>query len=294
MSKLSMVRKALNKAEVSSLLERLVKQVYARRRAEFPARRARLGIPVGVFPTPTRWRRHLADLTASLRKHFRAVVRTWSHLSPEGRRALDQMDDNDWKILLLQRLTNRNRANARGLLRELLIKYADWFDDLVGKAAARVAQAGPPWRAPEVIRSARSGGRELGDYIVATVSGDPRSSGGKKLWINGIVESKSLRNEGEISQQFVNDLARIRRDGITVNGIHYRPDEIRIDEVTPGGLDLVAVLPAERGFNGIGRAFERATDVQLHPVHDDHIRQLIDRLFEEPLPPAISSLLPTQ
>lgn len=294
MSKLSMVRKALNKSEVSTLLERLIKQAYARRKAEFPSRRARLGIPVGVFPTPTQWRRHLADMTKALRTRFRAAIATWSTLSEEGRRVLRKMDDDDWKILLLQRLTNRNRANARGLLRELLIKYTDWFDDLVGKAAARVAQSGPPWRAPEVIRSARSGGRELGDYIVATVSGNPRQSGGKKLWINCIVESKSLRNEADISKQFAGDLTRIRRDGITVNGVHYSPDEIRIDDVTPGELDLVAVLPAERGFSGIGRAYERATDVRLHPVHDDHIREIIDRVFEEPLPSAVRSSVPTQ
>lgn len=291
MSKLSMVRKALNKAEVSTLLERLVKQAFARRKARLPARRAGLGIPVGVLPTPTQWRKHLVELTKSLRKHFRGVIATWPSLTPEGKRVLKAMDDNDWKILLLQRLTNRNRSNARGLLRELLIKYTDWFDELVKAATARVTQAGPPWAVPEVIRSARSGSGELGDYIVATVSADARRSGGKKLWINSIVESKSLRNEADISKQFANDLARIRREGVTVNGIHYRPDEIRIDDVTPGQLDLVAVLPAERGFGGIGRAYERATDVRLHPVDDEPIRQLVDRIFDEPLPAAARSAI---
>ena len=179
---------------------------------------------------------------------------------------LRRLDQRAWASILETAVRERLRGNIKGAIREQMLDLAEEMGNLMDRMGAKILRAnktglgGGSWRVPpRKVRGAISASdperyAELGDYLVVAYAGDPLPRVGqkrKKIWIMAAIESKSPTNKWDAFAQLRNDVERIRKNGITIDGVHYRPDEIHVDlpaeRIDPEdwATELVAALPRD-------------------------------------------------
>jgi hypothetical protein len=211
---------------------------------------------------------------AALGSKIRSAVTTFTHPS------WAKLSDLHWAGVLDAARFQKQLGNVVGRLRELLHEVDARFATLTSRIASKVAKAnaGPrgQWFESTTKRGVLQFGEgsradELGDILKVSLANPkkplPRINGkNKRLWIMAILESKSLSNFKEAFEQLINDVKRILRDGVTIDGEYFSPDEIHIELPKPGTLpedavtELIAAIPEERAVSVAGqRALAQAT-----------------------------------
>jgi hypothetical protein len=139
---------------------------------------------------------------------------------------------------------------------------------------------------------------ELGDLLKVAFANPkknpPRIKGkNKKIWIMAILESKSPSNFKEAFEQLIKDVQRILKEGMTIQGQYYSPDEIHIELPKPGTkpedavTELIAAIPKDPNTSiGAQRALaaglKRAQiDVWTETAAEDEIQAAADLVASE-------------
>jgi hypothetical protein len=199
-------------------------------------------------------------------------------LKDKGKSILLKLEEMDWVVILQKAMLARAPSqgypyglpgNIKGAIRELVLGKHENMKNLLARMGAKLSMKDPlpnmagKWQPPERVSGAVSQqrkilhtgeGDEIGDHFVVAYAGKPppRWKGKqRRIWIMSIVESKSPTNLYDAFEQLRRDVARIKRDGIWINGKYYHPDEIVIDLPTSRQdpddwiTELIAAVPKE-------------------------------------------------
>jgi len=215
--------------------------------------------------------------------------------------------EKEWASVLQAALFEKAPGNVMGRVRELLRELDQRFATLGERIAAKVgrANAGPrgEWLQPTTTRGVLQYGGgmradEIGDIFKISYANPkrnlPRINGkNKRLWIMAIIESKSPSNFKDAFDQLINDVKRILKDGVTIQGEYFSPDEIHIELPKPGTTpdeaitELIAAIPQDPATSvaadrALAAASKRAS-IQVWPedVPEKEIAQAADLAIKE-------------
>lgn len=191
-----------------------------------------------------------------LRDFVRAATTKFTHP------AWQRLESYHWGRIIETARSEKLKGNVKGAIREILLMGHELLDNLVERMGRKVAKFnathGTKWVEKVVTvrgglqRKGEANIQEIGDIFLVAVAGDPPpviKGDTKRVWILSIVESKSPTNRWDAYGQLREDVSRIQRDGITLNGEYYTPDEIHIDlpkasqDPEDWTTELVAALP---------------------------------------------------
>ena len=210
---------------------------------------------------------------------------------------LRKLDAEHWSRVFHTAVRERLRGNIKGAIREMILDVTEEMENLVNRMKTKVLLANAKlvsgsWQTPRKIRGAIASSEEkaaveLGDIIVVAFAGkQPPVINGKKkrIWLMADVESKSPTNKWDAFEQLRARVERIKRHGMVIDGVPYRPDEIHIDLPTQPDhedwvTELVAALP--RNVRSADRAEEVTKGVMINVWKIDVEESELDRAVKE-------------